>query len=277
MVGEQRSGSNLLRLMLNQSSELACPHPPHLIKRFIDEYPDNEELDSRGFASLCRRVVAAVESNAVSWGRGVPDVASLIESCSKRTLFSIFEQVMENYAISVGARGGWLCKSLENIRWFDRIDANFESPLYIHIYRDPRDVCLSFRKAGIGSSCSRSISSRWAELQRLCLDARVRVPERFYSVCYEDLISSPDSVLQGLCAFLGIEFTTEMLEFHRSEEAMQASSSGQRWENLRRPVMSENFGKYRVDLGEEDTIAVERNARVQMKTLGYEPLFACAK
>ncbi len=30
MIGTQRSGSNLLRLMLNQLPEIAAPHPPSL-------------------------------------------------------------------------------------------------------------------------------------------------------------------------------------------------------------------------------------------------------
>ena len=34
IVGTERSGSNLLRVMLNASSELAVPHPPHVMRYF---------------------------------------------------------------------------------------------------------------------------------------------------------------------------------------------------------------------------------------------------
>ena len=33
MIGTQRSGSNLLRLMLNQLPDIASPHPPHILER----------------------------------------------------------------------------------------------------------------------------------------------------------------------------------------------------------------------------------------------------
>ena len=34
IIGEQRSGSNFLRLMLSQAG-VAAPHPPHILKRML--------------------------------------------------------------------------------------------------------------------------------------------------------------------------------------------------------------------------------------------------
>ncbi len=39
MVGEQRSGSNLLRIMLGQADEIAAPHPPHILQRMMPLLP----------------------------------------------------------------------------------------------------------------------------------------------------------------------------------------------------------------------------------------------
>ena len=35
LIGTQRSGSNLLRLMLNQLDEICAPHPPHILSVFL--------------------------------------------------------------------------------------------------------------------------------------------------------------------------------------------------------------------------------------------------
>ena len=43
MIGTQRSGSNLLRLMINQLDQIASPHPPHIMERMhplLDCYGD---------------------------------------------------------------------------------------------------------------------------------------------------------------------------------------------------------------------------------------------
>ena len=46
MVGEQRSGSNLLRLILNESPSIAAPHPPHILQRFMPLLPVYGNLDN---------------------------------------------------------------------------------------------------------------------------------------------------------------------------------------------------------------------------------------
>ncbi len=40
MIGIQRSGSNLLRLMLNQLPEIAAPHPPHVLLMPLHDLAD---------------------------------------------------------------------------------------------------------------------------------------------------------------------------------------------------------------------------------------------
>ena len=46
MVGEQRSGSNLLRLILNESSNIAAPHPPHILQRMMPLLPAYGNLNN---------------------------------------------------------------------------------------------------------------------------------------------------------------------------------------------------------------------------------------
>ena len=43
MIGTQRSGSNLFRLMLNQLPEIAAPHPPHILIRLMPLRPVGKE------------------------------------------------------------------------------------------------------------------------------------------------------------------------------------------------------------------------------------------
>ena len=42
LIGTQRSGSNLFRLMLNEFDEVFAPHPPHILETFYK--PFNPEL-----------------------------------------------------------------------------------------------------------------------------------------------------------------------------------------------------------------------------------------
>ncbi|MDH3309864.1 MAG: sulfotransferase [Gammaproteobacteria bacterium] len=47
MIGTQRSGSNLLRLMLNQLPRITAPHPPHILPRLMPLLVNYRDLERR--------------------------------------------------------------------------------------------------------------------------------------------------------------------------------------------------------------------------------------
>lgn len=270
MVGEQRSGSNLLRLILNQSSELVAPHPPHILQRMMPLmhlYGDlgNERMFSRLVEDVCR----LVETNPVPWDGVLFDRDDVRHRCRSNSLVAVYGAVMEIYAEAHQARGS-VCKSMQNIRWAEQLDAYFVEPKYVYLYRDPRDVTLSFTKAVIGEKHPYFIASQWAELQRLCLKERDRIgPDRFFSVCYEELTSRPREVVEDLCDFLQIEFQESMLCFHQSREASRTAVASQLWQNLDQPIMGSNSKKFLREMSEHDIRIIESLAGDVMDSLGY--------
>ena len=68
MIGTQRSGSNLLRLMLNQLPGIAAPHPPHILQRMTPLLAAYGDLDHDvNYFSLIEDVCRLVELNPVPW------------------------------------------------------------------------------------------------------------------------------------------------------------------------------------------------------------------
>ena len=45
LIGTQRSGSNLFRLMLNEFDDIYAPHPPHLLSTFYDLQKNYNDFD----------------------------------------------------------------------------------------------------------------------------------------------------------------------------------------------------------------------------------------
>ncbi len=272
MVGEQRSGSNLLRLMLDASGEVAAPHPPHILQRMMPLLPHYGDLsDETRFARLIHDVCRLVELNPVPWDGVVPlDRAAVRARCREHSLVAVFGAVMDLYAEARGARA-WLCKSMQNVRWADTLDAYFDDARFIYLHRDPRDVTLSFMNAVIGDKHPYFIARQWVELQRLCLDARERLgPDKVFTVSYEALTREPEPLLRALCDFLGIGFTPAMLEPHRTPEAARSAAASQLWANLNRPIMTGNTQKFRGRMSDQDLEIVESLAGPVMDVLGYE-------
>lgn len=276
LVGEQRSGSNLLRLMLSGNDAIAAPHPPHVLQRLDPIVRVGEELDGERFEVVVEAVCRLVETNPVPWSKTALDRGEVARRCRARHVVAAFGAVMELHAESQGARS-WMCKSMQNIRWAGALDAYFGTNKYVYLHRDPRDVALSFTKAVVGDKHVYFLAKQWAELQRLCLDAAARLgPARFHSVGYRELTADPEATLRRLCAFLDVEFHRGMLDFHESEEARNTAAASSLWENVTRPVMAHNHGKFLEELAEEEVRVIESLAGREMDELGYARAFVAA-
>jgi hypothetical protein len=274
MIGTQRSGSNLLRLMLNELPRIAAPHPPHILQRLmplVSNYGDLEQRDS--FAQLVDDVCRLVELNPVPWEGVTLNRLDIQLRCRRHTLMAVYEAVYDAMARAWEARS-WCCKSMANIQYLPQIEAHFRSPRYIYLYRDGRDVACSFRKAVVGEKHFYHIAREWAAAQQLALGMRERIgPSRFISISYESLTSEPELTMRLLCKFLGVRFNQKMLEFYMSDEARRAAESSDLWGNVARPIMADNTRKFLRDASQEDIRIFESVAGDVLSALGYECMY----
>ena len=271
IVGEQRSGSNLLRLMLSQAG-VAAPHPPHILKRMLPLEQSYGSLETdESWSQLVEDVCRLVDRNPVTWMEVYPlDRDEVARRCRERSTVAIFGAIMDMYAHARGATA-WACKSMQYSQYADTIEHYFTEPLYLYLYRDVRDVSLSFNRAVVGEKHPYFFALRWARLQRAANRVGELVgPERLFPICYEELISNPEPLLRAMCTFLGVDFEPRMMEFHRSSDAKSASGSSQLWENVGRPLMSNNARKFLRGLTEEQIRLCESVAGAEMDRLGYD-------
>ena len=275
MIGTQRSGSNLLRVMLNELPQIAAPHPPHILQRMIPLMPHYGDLGrNEAFSLLVDDVCRLVELNPVPWEGAVFNRENVAARCRKRNLVAVFGAVYDVAAEAWGAKT-WCCKSLANIYYLSEIEDYFTDAKYIYLYRDGRDVALSFSKAQIGEKHFYHIAKVWNEVQQLALNFRRKIPaSRFFNVSYEELTMETENTVQALCRFLGVDYESSMLEFHKSGEAKRTAFASTLWGNVTAPVMKQNSRKFLKEALESDIRIFESIAGSSMDSLGYERLFA---
>ena len=271
MIGTQRSGSNLLRLMLNQLSDIASPHPPHILERMfplMDHYGDLDKDEN--YKNLINDVCKLVELNPVEWSGMELDRDEIESKAHGRSLLGVYAAIHDIYTERQGAKS-WCCKSLANIKYADKIEEHFDNPKYIYLYRDGRDVALSFQKAVVGEKHIYNIASGWAKTQKMALNLKDLIDKnRFYSVSYEQLTQQPEETARSLCDFLGTEYVPEMLDFHKSNEAKNAASSSNLWGNVTSPILKNNSQKFLTQMSPTDLAIFESVAGGILDSLGYE-------
>ena len=168
LIGTQRSGSNLLRLMLNQLDDISAPHPPHILSTFLpvlDKYGNLQK--SKNLNHLILDVCKWTKLNPIKWENLSISVDKIKSKLKNPSIFQIFSSMYEIYAEQSNSKV-WMCKSLANMNYFDQIEREKLSPIYIYIYRDGRDVDISFKKAIIGPKHSYFIAKKWEKDQIVC-------------------------------------------------------------------------------------------------------------
>lgn len=272
-IGTQRSGSNLLRVMLEQHPEIAAPHPPHLLHNFIPLLPLYEPMDQQRYALLVGDMVDYTRANPVPWEGVALDKNAIIVQSRSYHIFEAFRLIYEAAARSKGARY-WCSKSMQNLFYAREMEQYGLHLKYIFLYRDGRDVALSFKKAIVGDKHVYPLALQWKKEQDICLDLyRQYGEEKVFLLNYEQLVAAPEASVQRLCTFLGIAYSDEMMKFYESGSSKATAAAGEMWKNLEKPVMKNNTQKFLKELTPEEIEIFEWVAGDTLQSLGY-PLYS---
>lgn len=272
ILGTERSGSNLLRLILNTHPRIAVPHPPHVVRFFAPLEPAYGDLagSDRAFAALVDDVLAFVRWHIYPWEVRI-DRGRVLREASPRDSFGITVALYDQYRDHAG-KARWGCKSTFMIDHVGRVLDRYPDARLIYLTRDPRDVAVSSRRSVFNPFHPYFTARLWASQQRTGLGLlRTLPPRTIFHLRYEALVREPARTVADLCAFLGEPFDERMLRYFETPEAARSASLSRSWENTGKAVLSSNCGKYRGELSPAELRAVESVARDEMEQLGYPP------
>tara|TARA_R110002124_G_scaffold162510_1_gene329565 strand:- start:70 stop:1089 length:1020 start_codon:yes stop_codon:yes gene_type:complete len=274
MIGTQRSGSNLLRLMLNELKAVSAPHPPHILERLMPLLPAYGDLSIQSnFKLLIEEVCELVEKNPVPWTGINLDRSMILENCALNSLPEITKAIYEARAAHESA-SVWVCKSMSNIQYADALERFETKPLYLHLFRDGRDVALSFQKAIVGEKHIYYIAQQWKREQEQCLALIEKWgSKRVFQLRYETLLASPKEAFMQLCDFLKVPFEEGVLGFYKSSESKATADSGVMWENVTKPIIANNLNKFLAEMPKNEIRIFEQVAGDTLLKLGYNLQF----
>ncbi len=270
IVGTERSGSNLLRVILDAHPALAVPHPPHILRYFAPLEPRYGDLkDDENLGRLVRDVLRLLRVHIHPWPVSL-DADALVAAAQPRDLYGVFAAVYDAWLAQAGG-ARWGCKSTFMIHHTDRIFSCHPGAKLLWLVRDPRDVAASSRKSVFSPFHPHLTALLWEEQQRLGLALEAALgTAALFRVRYEDLLADPDTVLRDICRFLDEPFDEGMLRFFETDAAQTGAAWSQDWENTARPILPGNTQKYRTQLSPEEIRWVECAAAGPMEALGYE-------
>ncbi|MCP4573523.1 MAG: sulfotransferase [bacterium] len=270
LMCSERSGSNLVTRMLDAHRQCCGPAPTHLVRVLAENLHRYGDLshDSawRAFLTDAADLLATMTGAwSTAWTAG--DLAALTPG---RDPGELLRRVFRAEA-KVHGKPHLFIKENHLYRYLDFVEQAFADARIVAMVRDPRDMALSWKRSPILRGDVVRAARIWREDQSRLLEVRDRVgPNVFHLLTYEGLVSDPETRLAEVCAFLGLDYDPAMAAPHRRLDATEAASLTDDWKNLARPVMRDNFAKWRQGLSRTEAAYVERICSSPMTELGYE-------
>ena len=245
IVSAGRSGTTLLRLMLDFHPDMAIPPETHFIPTAVRivKAARVKQIKSlrhrRVRASRCRRTGPRRPKHTKAPGREQDEdprrvFAEVLTSWRTWDDHNVGEEKLrerlagiEPFSLSAGLRTfyGLYAERFGKARWGDKtpnyagsmglIQQVLPEARFVYLIRDGRDVALSIKDLWFGPDSIEEAAAWW---RSRVLDARAQAGRppypRYMEVRYEDLISEPESVLKKVCAFVDLAWNPRMLEYH---------------------------------------------------------------
>jgi hypothetical protein len=281
VVGAPRSGTTLLRFMLDAHPLLAIPPETGFLA------PVASQADALSIKDL-HNTITTYHPDFPGWSDFGLD-AELYESRLQQIdPFSVAEGVRDFYSLYAEKHG--------KIRYGDKtpmycqhmpeIQSLLPEARFIHIIRDGRDVALSLRKAWFAPGRDMTtLAAYWSELVRTTQKAGASM-RKYLEVRYEAIVNNPERVLKSICEFIRLDFSPSMLRYWErtpqrlKEHGLRRSPDGslvvtheRRLEQQRltmQPPQEDRIFAWRTEMSGADRSEFDRIAGDTLGELGYD-------
>lgn len=210
IVGAVRSGTTLLRLMLD--------HHPELAFHFEFEFAVDRIAADGTYPRLDEYQAYLAQHRVFQLSEG--QIAPNLD----------FEQLVNSFLEQKRARDGKSIVGATVHHHIDRIQHVWPEARYIHLLRDGRDVARSCSAMGWAGNMYHAVE-RWIDAELSWERISKTIPEeRQLEVRYEELIAHPEATLTAICQFLGTEFDPAIYEYaNNSTYELPDATLTQQW------------------------------------------------
>jgi Sulfotransferase family len=277
LVGVARSGTTLLRLMLDAHPELAIPPETHFIPQVIRACRESEPHSAAFEVITTHR----------RWQDFGLDPEDLRAALARHRRLEAGDALREFYCLYAAQHGKrrWGDKSTNYVRKMRPISRTLPEARFVHLIRDGRDVALSLVAVHFGPESIAEAAAKWNDE---IAKARRQGPRlgHYTEVRYEDLIADPEPVLRRIADAIELPWDAAMLDYQeragerigeiardfdrRHGGAIPAEVRAGHQANVSKPLQSGRAARWRAEMTDADVATFEEIAGETLDELGYE-------
>lgn len=259
VVGAPRSGTTLLRAMLNRHPRIGlCDETYFFYYAFLRRRAFGDLAEEKNRLRLIDSYAATQRMKRLKVNLPGLKERLLAEGTSYPAFFGT---ILQFYAEQYGkVRSGE--KTPHHAWYVDTLLEWYPEGRVIHLVRDPRDVCASLFTVPWGRKSAIANAELWVSLIQAA--ERGEGNPRYRRVRYEDLVAEPEQVLREISQFIGEEFDPGMLS------TSPVSTADKPWFMRSHDAISrDRLQTWKGQLSQEDVRLIEAGAGGLMQKMGY--------
>jgi hypothetical protein len=270
IVGCGRSGTTLLRLMLNRHPRIAIPGETWY---FPDLDRLRQELASQPEQVWRGQVVDYIVRSATFPELGITRelIVEQLNSAARSQWGKVLSAANVAFARLEG-KARWGDKTPGYVRHLPLLASEFPSAFILHMIRDPRDVAASFFEQPFGPKTPIEAGAYWKrDVARGQRDGPSYFGDRYMEIRYEELVADPETVIRQVLTCVGEPYDQRVLEQH--DGASEYLVPEHHWHNLAtKPVTRSRVARWRETLSPRDAQLIELETGQLLRDLGYPPV-----
>lgn len=282
IVGSPRSGTTLLRFLLDSHPDLAIP-PETGFLLLGKQLEPSENLRNEFLFNITNYPLEAP---------GWADYQLAIEK------FQIELDRIQPFSVAAGFRTFYrlYAENHGKLRWGDKtpsycshlqyLEELLPEARFIHIVRDGRDAAVSLRKRWFSPGHDIDVQAQFWQNHVTHAQNQGRLCRHYLELRFEDLINNAEHAMRRICSFIELEFHECMLNYYqRTPERLREHQARCRTDgtiivtqeeriaqqmHTTRPLDSTRIGQWKTDLTLDEADRFKELAGTTLREYGYE-------
>jgi hypothetical protein len=258
IVGNDRSGTTMLRMILDGGPDVAIPPESMFLtdvtlpaadwQALMDEVWEHPKVRRWELPGPPPRVPDGLDdAEAARFVLGAPFVA---------------------YARKHG-KPRWGDKTPHYVHHVDQLLGIWPDARFVVLVRDGRDVALSLKRMPFGPNNAWAAAQWWARGIRAGAAAQRAHPERVRTVRYEDLAGDPAAHVPEICAFLGLAYDPAMLDLAHADRSKIVADQQSWFPTLFEGINTKAVARWQREMSPREQAVFASLARDELELLGY--------
>jgi Sulfotransferase family len=276
IIGRPRSGTTLLRLLLEAHPNVIIPPESPIIINLYKKYRHISNWAQSDILSLIEDLKKQMYFE--TWLMKDEDLKDkLLECTGENSFYNILKTIYLTYPSVFPKEKIKLIgdKNPAYSLYLNRIHKLYPNSKFIYISRDYRDNYLSLIRVNFEIPLVPLVVFRWKFAYRQFKKLQKKSPQTFYDLKYEDLATEPKVHYKKVCDFLGLDFREDVFDFYKKEKEMKGAYGDSKelldiHQSLFNPINTSRINTWKKKMSDKEIRMADFVAGETADELGYE-------